>query len=229
MRRILVFVLLFCLSSCWFDAVQFNSEKSDFNKVETEIKWASILTTENFVSPWDSRTFGKTTFQYTNDKDWLYFLFVVKDEDIVFNTDETNKELGVLEADRVELFFAVDSLMQTYYTFEMGVSGNLFDAKCFLKNNGNKATKVVDSNWDIPKNVLHFTSTIMPKGYKVEGKLSTNFLNEMNLIEDNKINCAILRANFYSQSKPQWICHKNPKLDRPEFHCWEVFEQLHLK
>lgn len=192
-------------------------------------KWKDIPTFQNFVSPWDEKPFGKTTFQYQNDTEWFYFLFDVVDDDIQLCDTSLNNELNVLQSDRVELFFAKDSLMQPYYTFEMDAAGRLFDARCYIlpKNKAKpKNLKQINANWDIDEADLLVKATKTKLGYQVKGKVAMSFLNNNHLVTNNQIWCGILRADFNSNSTTQWISAKNPKTKKPDFHCWGVFVPL---
>ena len=103
-----------------------------WTKTTEFIKWETIPVFKDFVSPWNEKAFGETTFQYYNDTTWFYFLFKVVDEDIQICDTSLNDAFNTLQSDRVELFFTKDSLMQPYYTFEMDAAGRLFDARCFI-------------------------------------------------------------------------------------------------
>lgn len=206
-----------------------------YKSKNTELKqWQNVSIFKDFVSPWDKTPFGETTFQYQNDDNWFYFLFKVTDSDIQVGDTSLNNELNALQSDRVELFFAKDSLMQPYYTFEMDASGRMFDARCFslpknkTKSKQSKTPKQINSNWDINKKDLKFTTIKTKSGYQIEGKIAMSFLKNEHLINNQKIWCGIQRANFSAKKSTQWICAKDPKTSYPDFHCWGVFLELSL-
>lgn len=187
--------------------------------------WENTPIFKNFVSPWSEQPFGETTFQYQNDTIWFYFLFKVIDKDIQLCDTSFNDELNVLQSDRVELFFAKDSLMQPYYTFEMDAAGRLFDARCSIIS---KNKKLINDVWDIDKKELQFTTVKISNGYALEGKIAMSFLRNAQLFSNNKLWCGIQRANFSATNLPQWICAKDPLKKQPNFHCWDVFVELYI-
>jgi len=215
--HLLIFVLL--CSSCSI----FEMNRTEEIKFE---QWKNISTFKNFVSPWNDKPFGETTFQYQNDATWFYFLFKVMDKDIQLCDTSLNEAQNVLQSDRVELFFAKDSLMQPYYTFEVDAANRLFDARCFIIPENKMQPKQINANWQIDKNDLHFTAIQTKKGYQVEGRIAMSFLQNEQLINNNQIWCGMQRANFSATNSTQWICAKDPKTNTPDFHCWGVFVRL---
>jgi len=218
-----IYILIFAtfIGSC----IVFNVN----NAIENEFKkWKRIPVYKDFVSPWDEQPFGETTFQHQNDAAWFYFLFKVIDEDIQLCDTSLHDALNVLQSDRVELFFTKDSLMQPYYTFEMDADNRLFDARCNIVTNNKVNPKQINANWNIGDKDLQFTATKTKNGYKVEGKIAMSFLQNEQLITNNKLWCGIQRADFSATKTPQWICAKDPKTSYPEFHCWGVFMELSL-
>jgi len=189
-----------------------------FNKIT-----AYKITIQNFVSPWNDEAFGATKFNYWKDADWFHFSFEVEDETIILANNKNSEEQNVLYSDRVELFFAKDSLMQPYYTLEMDAKGRLFDAKCSKGKNAK-----IDSDWNWPANELEINGKTNEQGYKVEGKISLKSLQQFGLINDESIYCGIMRANFLNDKKVQWITWKNPNLAKADFHNWGVFGKLEL-
>jgi len=218
-RKVYVLIFIIIFSSCTI------LNKNNTQKAQLQ-NWKNTPTFQNFLSPWNGKPFGKTTFQYQNDTDWFYFLFDVTDNDILLCDTSLNDELNAVQSDRVELFFAKDSLMQAYYTFEMDAAGRLFDAHCSILSK-NKP-KQINADWDIDKKELQFQSTKTNKGYRVEGKIAMSFLQKKQLIRDNRLWCAVLRADFNSIGPTQWICAKDPKTKKPDFHCWGVFIPLSI-
>jgi len=172
-------------------------------------KWKNTPIFKNFVSPWNEK----------------------EDQDIQISDASIKDELNVLQSDRVELFFAKDSLMQPYYTFEMDAANRLFDARCTILTN-NKSnlnhSKQINSDWQIDKDDLQFNATIINNGYKIEGKIAMTFLQEKQLVMHNKLWCGIQRADFNTNAPVQWICAKDPKTKKPDFHCWGVFVELSI-
>jgi len=73
------------------------------------IQWENIKVFKDFISPWNEKSFGETTFQYQNDATWFYFLFKVVDKDIQLCDTSLSDEQNALQSDRVELFFTKDS------------------------------------------------------------------------------------------------------------------------
>ena len=219
MRKYAVFIFIPMLSSCSLVNI-YETKTTEF------IKWETIPVFKDFVSPWNGKAFGETTFQYYNDTTWFYFLFKVVDEDIQICDTSLNDALNTLQSDRVELFFTKDSLMQPYYTFEMDAVGRLFDARCFILPQHKTNPKQINANWHIDENDFRFTSNKTKRGYIVEGKVRMSFLQSEQLILNNKLWCGIQRADFSATSPAQWICAKDPQTNHPEFHCWGVFKEL---
>jgi len=221
-----VLIFVFFLSSCNV----FNIDKINQPKFK---KWKKVSIFRNFVSPWNEKPFGETTFQYQNDPTWFYFLFKVVDNDIQLCDTSLNNAQNVLRSDRVELFFAKDSIMQPYYTFEMDAANRLFDARCNIlpktKTQYSKHPKQINANWHISEKDLQFKAIQIKKGYQVEGKIAMSFLQKEQLIANNKLWCGIQRADFSATNSTQWICAKDPKTSYPEFHYWGVFIPLLIK
>lgn len=190
------------------------------------IQWKNIPIFKDFISPWSEKSFGETTFQYQNDTSWFYFLFKVVDKDIQLCDTSLGDEQNALQSDRVELFFAKDSLMQPYYTFEMDAANRLFDAHCSIVSKNKTNPKQINADWDIDKKDFQFIASQTKNGYEVEGKLSMSFLKKEQLIKNNQLWCGMQRADFSAAGPTQWICAKDPKTNTPDFHCWGVFRKL---
>ncbi len=216
----IIFVILF--SACSI----LNKKHSTITQ---SLSWKNIPVFQQFLSPWNEKPFGKTTFQYQNDSNWFYFLFNVTDKDIQLSNASSNNQLNVLQSDRVELFFAKDSLMKPYYTFEMDAANRLFDARCAIltnSNNNHNEVKQINSDWQIDQNDLQFKATRIKNGYKIEGRIAMTFLKEKQLIKHNQLWCGIQRADYNANKPVQWICAKDPKTKKPDFHNWGVFVEL---
>jgi len=227
MNQKYLLLLITLISSCYSSNLTNNKEITLINRWENVDKFQKF---QDFVSPWSEKPFGKTTFQYKNDAAWFYFLFEVIDTDIQLCDTSKYDDQNALQSDRVELFFAKDSLMQPYYTFEMDAAGRLFDARCFIAPENKTNPKQINADWHINEKDFQFKSVKTKNGYRVEGKFAMSFLQKEQLITANqKLWCGVQRADFSAVNPVQWICAKDPKTSYPEFHCWGVFRELSVE
>ncbi|MDH3650236.1 MAG: carbohydrate-binding family 9-like protein [Saprospiraceae bacterium] len=180
---------------------------------------AEKLTT--FSDPWNDDKIQETSFSALWDRSFFYFLFEVKDRDIVAEGDPANKR-GVLTADRVEIFFKSHDGMEPYYCLEMDPWGRVLDYVGHFYRRS-------DFNWEWPEEDLIVLGTINPSGYVVEGKISLHSLRELGILADDAIQAGIFRGDFSRQEDStdvRWITWITPESEKPDFHIPSAFGKI---
>lgn len=186
--------------------------------------WKKACVLRDFHSPWSKIKNTETKFKALWDKDYLFFLFEVIDDGIhIDKTDNSFNSINV--SDRVELFFRSDSSLNPYYCLEIDPTPRIMDFKAYPDKN-------FDFNWNWPHNDLIVKSSLNPKGFCVEGKISISFLKKLNLIQDGKIETGVYRAKYYktkdSTYEPVWLTWVDPETETPNFHISSSFGVLKL-
>ena len=187
--------------------------------------WDTSETLIDFCSPWDQTVQAKISFKALWDEEYLFFCFKVKDESIYIDTtDDSFKSIN--ESDRVELFFRENESLNPYYCLEI-------DPRCRIMDFKAQPNKKFDFNWKWLKSDLEVKSNITENGFTVEGKISINSLKALNLINGNKIETGIFRANYRKLDGvsyiPTWITWVDPKTKSPNFHTPSSFGILELE
>ena len=80
----------------------------------------------DFTFPWSDQPAPKTTFRALTDDGRLHFAFDVEDADVIV-ADEWTGEATVDGEDRVELFFAKDESLTSYWCLEIDPAGRVHD------------------------------------------------------------------------------------------------------
>ena len=89
-------------------------------------EWADAIELTDFSLHWETVPAPATSFKSVTDGENLYFVYSVADTDLVL-WDEISDEMDVVMEDRVELFFAPDRSLKTYYCFEIDPLGRALD------------------------------------------------------------------------------------------------------
>lgn len=181
------------------------------------------LNTYGLTNFWADQSKDKTAFKLSSSKDHLHFKFSVVDSSPILRKvpDDHN---GIAVSDRVELFFAEDEQLNTYYGLEIDPEGRILSFKA-------SHYRKVDFSWHWPADAVSLKRCYTSTGYIVEGKIKLTELKELNLIQDNKIKIGIFRADYYDsidRTKVNWFSLKNPKTREADFHVPEAFLKVEL-
>ena len=187
----------------------------------TALPWERAKTWDQFSDPWSELPNVNTTFRALHDAEWIYFMYECEDEQIVMHTAPDPEEAAV-RSDRVELFIAADDQLQRYYTFELDASGRMFDAEA-------EYYRKVDAGWNLPTTAYQIQAKRTKTGYRVWFALSQKALKSLDLLRENQLTAAVLRADYHPERPTQWITWKDPQLPKPDFHTPEVFGVFYLK
>lgn len=183
---------------------------------------ANCLT--DFCSAWNEDPILKIEFRALWDLENFFFNFRVFDTDVYLDQkDDSIDSIG--NSDRVELFFRTNEFLNPYFCLEMDASGRLMD----FKANPNKD---FDFDWKWPKKDLDIKTSKDEISFTVEGRISIQSLQELNLIQDNSIEAGVYRAKFSKNEKqeyePTWISWVNPNTETPNFHIASSFGKFRL-
>ena len=187
--------------------------------------WAKAELLNDFRFPWQDREVPSTEFRALWDEEYLYFQFVVVDQDIVLGEGMSNDE-AVLGSDRVELFFAVNPELQPYYSLEMDPRTWYFDSK-------GRHHRKIDAGWSWPD--LDLAASITTEGYILEGRTSLQTLSDLELWQDeeqSQLIVGVFRAEFEHADdgsvRHNWISWIMPDSPTPDFHIPSAFGNWQL-
>lgn len=185
----------------------------------TDPSWQQAIDLSQFQDPWGPDNIQHSSFRALYDVDYLYFLFVVEDSNIVAHGDPADKR-GVLTADRVEIFFKSDGDMKPYYCLEMDPWGRVLDYR-------SNYYRQPEFDWEWPEKDLQVLASINPRGYIVEGQISLTSLREMKVLDNGKIEAGVFRGDFSKVESQdpsvRWITWINPDTEKPDFHVPTAF------
>ncbi|TDP01474.1 sugar-binding protein [Flavobacterium sp. 245] len=186
--------------------------------------WENANCLTDFSSPWNSDSISKIEFRSLWDFENLYFKFRVFDTAIYMDKKDNSFD-SIGNSDRVELFFRANDSLDPYYCLEIDTAARLMD---FMA----KPNKDFDFGWKWPKEDLNIKASKDEISFTVEGNISIESLNRLNLIQNNTIETGIFRAKFSKNEnqnyEPTWISWVNPKTAEPNFHIASSFGKLIL-
>ena len=192
-----------------FEVKSTNGQPITLDGEKTETAWVVAGVSQTFVNPWDKRC-AETVFSMVHDKQFLYFFFDAKDDEIVSVADFTTERDAERE-DRVELYLSKDPDMKEYYCFEIDAMGRVLSYKAQYHRN-------FDFSWEPPEG-FHVATQIHADGYTVEGGVPLTFLKDF--IDDGCIYFGAYRADFSRQDDSlikNWLTWKDPKTAQPDYH-----------
>src|SRR6185369_6035341 len=155
----------------------------------TEPVWqrAEVLRALSF--PWSQRTAPTTESRAVADAERLCFAFDVSDDDVVVQKEFAG-ESTLDREDRVEIFFARDAALESYFCLEIDPLGRVHD---YAASHYRK----FDTSWDCSG--LQAAGKLRPGGYTVEASLPLKTLAELMrrpVTEDASLRIGIFRAEF---------------------------------
>lgn len=187
-----------------------------------EAAWESAAIETSFTFPWQQREAPATEFRALADDARFYFAFRVEDADIVI--DDGNDEAAVARGDRVELFFAPDLSLGSYFCLEIDPGGRVLDYRAAFYRD-------FDDSWDLPGLVV--ATAISETGYVVEASIPHAALREAGLPTlrgEGRQLAGIFRAELSHLSGAalleEWISWVRPSSDEPDFHIPSAFGWL---
>lgn len=222
-KLLLVICLGLLLSSCnnSSTAIPYHKGQITIDGTDQDSVWLLCDVYEDFVSPWKKQSVPTTRFKTFYDDEYLYVHFTAKDKDQVCNTHKLHKR-AVEQSDRVEVFFSKDEEMSQYYGMEFDICGRMISFKSTGYRNFKK-------NWKFPhfKRKDYRTRKLL-NVYQSEIRIPLKALEELELINDNKLWMGVFRANYNSQSynKVQWISWKMLNTQKPDFHNIKGFKLM---
>ncbi len=190
-----------------------------------EAIWNKSKTFEKFKSPWDTLQVPATTFKSFCDSTHFNFYFKVKDSQVICYDNMENTK-AVEGSDRVELFFASNDSLSTYYGIEMDACERFIS----FKSNGYRK---FEEGWEFPEfSSDDFKIKGSRKGYAVEGRIKLEVLKELDILHNGSMLIGVHRAEYYRQKKEEkvrWISWNDFEVSKPDFHLREGFRMVQIK
>lgn len=180
----------------------------------------------HFVYPWNEGVPPPMSFQALHDGQWLYGLYQVRDPAPLNLCMEEDLKAAVLKSDRVEIFFRSDEHMNPYYGLEMDPLGRIysFEASFYRK---------FSAGWSWPKDQIRAEGHIYPEGYSLQFAVQLNFLDELNLLKNKRMEAGLFRGKCTSLrdgvAEFKWISWIKPDSPSPDFHIPSSFGHLILR
>lgn len=187
--------------------------------------WQQARPLTDFRYPWEHEAAPPTTFKALHSNDWVYFLFLVTDDDVNIR-QETNHKTEVAASSRAEIFFRIDERLTPYYCLEIDPLGRVLDYEANYHRN-------FDTSWSWPKDQLIIKTEQKSDGYTVEFAISKKSLQQLKLLKNNTLEAGLFRANcaFKAHGEPdfKWISWLQPDAKTPDFHIPSSFGTLRLE
>jgi len=188
--------------------------------------WKLANELSDFTYPWEIEQPPYTLFRALHNKDWLYCLYDVKDDNINVYVN-TNDKFEVVHSDRVEIFFRKDERMSPYYGLELDPLARVLDYEAEY----HRKFKV---EWSWPAGQLIVKSHRRKDGYTVEIAISKKSLSQLGILKGNTIEAGLFRGNclevsLKDDSKIKWISWIKPASETPDFHIPSAFGVLVLE
>jgi hypothetical protein len=187
--------------------------------------WQTAIELSDFIYPWENEKPPLTSFKALHNKDWLYCVFRVEDDNINLFVNK-NVKSEVASSDRVEIFFKIDDRLSPYYGLEMDPLGRVMDYKA-------EYYRKFDSNWSWPAGEMVIKTDLRKDGYTVELAFSKKSLKAMGLLKWKRLLAGLYRGNCIALSGDKatlkWISWVRPDLPTPDFHIPSSFGILMLE
>lgn len=185
--------------------------------------WRGARAERGFTLPWERGPPPATVFRAVRDDDHVAFAFEVADTTPVVTAVETFAgELDVANGDRVELFFAADTMLKRYVCIEIDPRGRVLDYAA-------KHYRAFDYPWALPRG-LETAATRTADGYVVEGRIPWAALEEVGpptLRTGTAMRVGMFRADFRPRPDgtigEHWISWADPGGAEPDFHVPAAF------
>jgi hypothetical protein len=188
--------------------------------------WQKATVLTDFIYPWQPEKAPATSFSALWDGEWLYCLYQATDDSIITPVIKNNKmDAGV--SDRVEIFMTPDtSLTPYYYCLEMDPTGRTLDYRASFY-------RKMDYTWSWPAKQYFIKTSTTNTGYIVETAISIQSLNELGLLQKQRLLAGLFRAERKtaqgSYNSFHWISWVKPNAAQPDFHISSAFGVLVLE
>lgn len=187
--------------------------------------WSQAQLLQNFSYPWLARSAPRTHFRALIWKERFHFLFDVDNANHVLSNAE-DEVTRVLDSDRVEIFFAADAELRSYFCLELDPRGNVHDYSAEFYRRFN-------NNWRWPG--LQVEAALFESQYRVSGSLPIASLAALKLfdVSDHTVLAGVYRADFSlnesGQIQRNWISWVDPGTKAPDFHVPSSFGKFQLE
>ena len=187
--------------------------------------WKNAVELTDFIYPWNKENPPATSFRAIHSKDWIYFVYHVKDNSVNVFVDKKDKT-DVLNSDRVEIFFKHEDNQLPYYGLEMDPLARVYDYKAnFLRK--------FEPAWTWPEGQLIIKTSRTNEGYIVEIAISKASLLQLGLLKNKTLQAGLYRGNCVNlvgnQATFKWISWVKPDSATPDFHVPSSFGILLLE
>jgi len=187
--------------------------------------WKQAIELTDFKYPWETEEPPLTSFKALHNKEWLYCLYEVKDNNVNVYV-KTNDKSEVVHSDRVEIFFRKDDRMSPYYGLELDPLARILDYEAEYHRKFN-------DKWTWPAGQLIVKSNRTKDGYAVEIAIQKKSLLELGILKGNTIEAGLFRGNceeidLDGDKKIKWISWVKPASEKPDFHIPSAFGVLSL-
>ena len=173
--------------------------------------WRQEKFLSGLIAPWNGMEKDQTDIYLCHDNKNLYFYFKVKDNQLVYGTEEG--EMSVNYSDRVELFICENQKMETYYCAEIDPKAKVMDYKARFYR---------DFDYDWGFDCLAAAATIQEDGYAVEGSFSLDWLRTSGILSSNgTFYLGLYRGNasdLTNEDTIVWLTWNIPEAKEPDFH-----------
>jgi hypothetical protein len=191
-----------------------NNAHINVNGKPNEPQWYKADSINTFISAWKNDPIEQTVFRAAYDDSFFYFTFTAHDKIII--TSENKEEFAVTEADRVELFFSRDSLLNPYYCFEISPTGIVYDYEA-------QYHRQFFAKWHAEGVLVH--TAVHEDNYIIEGSMPLSLIKTISGIENlhgKTVFAGVFRADKDVRSGSQddftWISWIRPAARQPDFH-----------
>lgn len=188
--------------------------------------WKKANELTDFNYPWETGSPPHTSFRALHNKEWLYCLYDVKDDNINVYV-KTNDKSEVVHSDRVEIFFRKDDRMSPYWGLELDPLARVLDYEAVYHRKFN-------DKWTWPAGQLIVKSNRTKDGYSVEIAIKKKSLLDLGVIKGTTIEAGLFRGNCVEidldgDKKIKWISWVKPASKTPDFHIPSAFGILTLE
>ena len=216
----------------WLSGLQPNAFVIPRHQVEINIDgkakeaiWSKAKSFDKFLSPWDSLQVPPTSFKSFCDSNYLYFFFKVRDAQVICYDNKDNSK-AVEGSDRVEIFFASNDSLSTYFGIEIDACAR------FISFRADGYRQFVD-DWTFPKfGTEDFEIKASRKGYAVEGRIDLKILEELDILHNGSMLIGVHRAEYLrnrSEEQVRWLSWNSFEISQPDFHVREGFRMVQIK
>lgn len=188
--------------------------------------WQQATVLTDFSFPWEPGKAPATSFSALWDGEWLYCLYQATDDSIITPVIKNNK-IDAGASDRVELFITPDTtLLPYYYCLEMDATGRTLDYRASFY-------RKMDYAWSWPAGQYFIKTSVTNTGYMVETAISIRSLNQLGLLQHQRLLAGLFRAERNTARGGydafHWISWVKPTTAQPDFHTPSAFGVLVLE